>query len=201
MKRRGARWRDDTRRDYGDREREEGGPGQGGGRGNGREGRWRLPGSGRSGEGRSEASFGEALCFKAGDSQDKALTLPANPIFTHLLLDRIRLPPEREVRAKHRNATSLGGRESTGLPSLVRRPRERERERRSLSPAPAPRGPCLRHWTGVMQAFLRCWGWSSKERTKPPLPALSHRQPPAQVWEAVPGMAPREDCPLGFAPV
>lgn len=58
---------------------------------------------------KGEASFGETLSVsKAGDSQEKALqslTLAANPISTHLLLDGICLPPEWEVRAKHCNAT------------------------------------------------------------------------------------------------
>lgn len=103
-----------------------------------------------------EAPFGETLSVsKAGDSRDKALqslTLAANPISTHLLLDGICLPQEQEVRAKHRNATRgfsgwerLCGRIilGSGLQNSVWMLRERQ-----------TRGPRLTHWTRAVQAFF-----------------------------------------------
>lgn len=103
-----------------------------------------------------EAPFRETLSVsKAGDSQDKALqslTLAANPISTHLLLDGICLLREQEVRAKHRSATrgfsgwrggSMGGLFWAPGCETVWMLRERQ-----------TRGPSLTHWTRVVQAFF-----------------------------------------------
>lgn len=131
--------------------------------------------------------FGETLpVSKAGDSQDKALTLPANPIFTHLLLGEICLPARMggQSAAAMQPEAALGGEKlsegifpGSGLQNLVWVLRERGRERRPFLPAApthTPKGPPS-GTPGVCHAgiFRGAGDAVVKERTKSPSPSPS----------------------------
>ena len=128
--------------------------------------------------------FGETLpVSKAGDSQDKALTLPVNPIFTHLLLGEICLPARmggQSAAAMQPEAALGGGGEAlrgniSGLwaakPCLgAQRKRKGEEALSTGCPTHTPKGPPV-WYTGWVSCrhFPWCWRCSRQGKDKVPL--------------------------------